>query len=188
MTTSTIYPPPPPPLSTPKPLYDFETVEIPSKYAKAIVAIITAGLVALIVAMEDDEVSSVELINVALALVTAFAVYQVTERNWVKAIVAFIGVGLQALLPFAINGEVTDRQWLIVLVAAIGALGVGVVPNVRQRLAAVVNNNTTVNGGDLPPARPTQLPAEPVPQPTSSTSTMDPVPTYEDPNERPNPT
>lgn len=114
----------------------FEPVELPSKYAKTIVAIAVAVLTAVAAAMSDGVVSSVELAHIGLALVTAIGVYGVPNAPdgaaaYAKAFVAVVGTGLQVLIPFLIDGALTPSQWLLVLVAAIGALGVGVVPNVE---------------------------------------------------------
>jgi hypothetical protein len=122
---------------------DFPTVELPSKYAKAIVAIITAVLTVLIAALGDGKVSDVELVNIVVAFLVALGVYLIpnikdqTVGGWLKAIIAFIGTGLQALIPFLANGHVTNAQWLMVVLAAIGTLAVGIVPNVDP-LAKIV--------------------------------------------------
>ena len=114
----------------------FEPVELPSKYAKAIVAIAIAVLTAVAAVTSDGTVSSVELAHVALAFVTAVGVYGVPNapsgaRAYAKAGVAVVGTGLQVLIPFLLDGALTPSQWLLVLVAAIGALGVGITPNVE---------------------------------------------------------
>lgn len=132
----------------------FDPVEIPAKYAKAIVAIITAVLTVVVTALVDDKLDSVDLVNVGIAFLTAIAVYAVpnihdqTIGAWAKLIVAFVGTALQAVLPFLINGDVSTQQWLLVLLSAIGALGVGVVPNVNpEKVTAqqTVVTNTVLN-------------------------------------------
>lgn len=45
------------------------------KYAKGIVAVIGAAIVALQLALEDNSVSNAEWVTIALALVTAVGVY-----------------------------------------------------------------------------------------------------------------
>ena len=120
----------------PTPAPPFDRVEIPSKYAKAIVAILIAVLTVLVTAMADDVLDPVDLVNVIIAFLTAVGVYVLpnienqTAGAWVKFFVAFVGTALQALLPFLITGDVTTQQWLVVLLSAIGALAVGIVPNV----------------------------------------------------------
>ena len=132
----------------------FDPVEIPAKYAKAIVAILTAVVTVLVTALADNDLDDADLVNVGIAFLTAFAVYAVpnihdqTIGAWAKLIVAFIGTALQALLPFLINGDVTTQQWLLVMLSAIGALGVGIVPNVNpEKVTAqqAVVNTATIN-------------------------------------------
>lgn len=120
-------------MSTPVPA-TFEPVELPSKYAKAIVGLITAVISVVVIAFQDDVVTPVELANIGIAILTAFFVYILPNLprrfwNWTKALVAVAGTVLQALIPFIANGEVTTEQWLLVLLAGLGALGVGIVPN-----------------------------------------------------------
>lgn len=125
---------------TPTPVV-FPPVELPSKYAKAIVAILTSVLTVFAAAMTDGKVTTLELANIAIAFLTAFLVYAVPnfQQNvgaWAKALVAVLGAALQALVPFLVNGTVTPAQWLLVLLAGIGALGVGIVPNVNPAALA----------------------------------------------------
>lgn len=138
----------------------FEPVEIPAKYAKAIVAIITAVLTVIVTALVDDRLDAIDLANIVIAFLTAVLVYVVpnvkdqTVGNYLKVIIAFVGTALQALIPFLVNGDVTTQQWLLVLLAAIGALGVGVIPNVNpEKVAAqtTVVNVATVDQIDSSP-------------------------------------
>jgi hypothetical protein len=113
----------------------FQPVELPSKYAKAIVAIIGAALAVLVVAITDNHVNGEELAHIALAVVTAFGVYMIPNLPsgilaWSKMIVAVVGTGLQALIPF-LGGEMNTANWIVVLMAALSALSVGIVPNVK---------------------------------------------------------
>jgi len=127
----------------------FTPVEIPSKYSKAIVAILFAVLTVFITALSDNHLDPVDLVNVAIAFLSAILVYAIpnikdqTVGTYAKVIIAFLGTALQAVLPFIINGDVTTQQWLIVLLSAIGALGVGVIPNVNPELVAA--QTTVVN-------------------------------------------
>lgn len=120
----------------------FEPVEIPAKYAKAIIAILTAVLTVLVAAMADNRVTQAELVSIAIAFLTAFAVYAIPNfdqnaKAYLKVIVAFVGTGLQALYPLISEGTVSNQQWLIVFLAAIGALAVGIVPNADpEKIAA----------------------------------------------------
>jgi len=115
----------------------FEPVEIPSRYAKAIVAILTAVVTVLAAALTDNYVTHMELAGIGIALLTAVAVYLIPNLpagigRWAKAIVAVIGTGLQALVPLLSSGELSTSGWLMVLVAALGAVSVGIVPNVEE--------------------------------------------------------
>lgn len=121
----------------------FAPVELPSKYAKAIVGLITAVLAVVIVAFQDNVVTTLELANIGVAFLTAFGIYAIPNFRqdigaWAKMIVAFAGTGLQALVPLLAEGHLTTANWLMVLLAAIGALAVGIVPNVNPEQKAVV--------------------------------------------------
>lgn len=116
----------------------FDPVELPSTYAKAVVGILTATLLVVATAVTDNRVEDFEIVGIALALVTAVGVYLIPNLasgvgHWAKMIVALLGTGLQALLPFVTDGEVTLAAWLMVVVAALGAVGVGIVPNVAYQ-------------------------------------------------------
>lgn len=112
----------------------FDPVELPSKYAKAIVAILTAGATVLATAITDNFVTLDERFGIALAIVNAVAVYLVPNLSagvgrYAKLIVALVGTGLQAALPLIVDGTFPPSAWLLVLVAALGAVSVGIVPN-----------------------------------------------------------
>lgn len=123
--------------------HTFEPVEIPSRYAKAIVAIISAVAVAVAAALSDTVVTTTEVAGVGVAVLTAVGVYLVPNLpagpgRWAKGIVALLGTGLQALTPMLSDGAVTPSGWLMVLVAALGAVSVGIVPNVLEQDATPV--------------------------------------------------
>jgi hypothetical protein len=112
----------------------FDPVELPSKYAKAIVAILTAAATVLATAITDNFVTLDERLGIALAIVNAVAVYLVPNLSagvgrYAKLIVALVGTGLQAALPLIVDGGFPPSAWLLVLVAALGAVSVGIVPN-----------------------------------------------------------
>lgn len=120
----------------------FDPVELPSMYAKAIVAIVTAGLTVLAAALTDGVVVLDERLGIGLAIVNAMAVYLVPNLpsgvgRYAKAIVAVVGTALQAALPLIVNGALPASAWLMVLIAALGALSVGIVPNRVLELAPV---------------------------------------------------
>ncbi|WP_460701735.1 hypothetical protein, partial [Myceligenerans halotolerans] len=104
------------------------------RYAKAIVAILTAALGVLVTALTDDVVTLVEVFGIAIALVSAVSVYLVPNLSdgvgrYAKAIVAVVGTALQAAVPLATEGTITTSGWLLILLAALGAVSVGIVPN-----------------------------------------------------------
>src|SRR5687768_14088661 len=112
----------------------FDPVELPSKYSKAIVAILTAALTVLAAALTDGVVVLDERFGIGLALANALAAYRVPNLpagvgRYAKALVAVVGTALQAALPLIINGTLPASSWLLVLIAALGALSVGIVPN-----------------------------------------------------------
>ncbi|MBE1877304.1 hypothetical protein [Myceligenerans pegani] len=116
------------------PTTKFDPVELPSRYAKAIVAIIAAALSVLVTALTDDVVTLAEVLGIAVAVVTAVSVYLVPNLptgigHYAKAIVAVAGTALQAAVPLAVEGTIDVSGWLLILLAALGAVSVGIVPN-----------------------------------------------------------
>ena len=138
-------------MSIPTPPPTFGPIEVPGRYLKAIVAIVTAVLTVFAAATTDGVVSSLEIANVGIAFLTAFGVYAIpnikdqTVGAWAKAIVAVVGTGLQALVPFLVTGDLTTSQWLLVLLAALGALTVGIVPNADPEKVAIQQAVATSN-------------------------------------------
>ena len=112
-------------------------------YAKAILAIITAALAALAAALTDGALSSAEAVTIGIAIVTAVGVYLVPNLDagparYAKAFVAAAGAGLAALATLLAEGlglsQVTLSDWITVLLAILGAVGVGIVPNVSPAI------------------------------------------------------
>lgn len=100
--------------------------------AKTIVQILAAGLSAVAVALTGDGgFSTVELINIAIAIVGAIGVYYVPNADGgplAKSVVS----GLMAVLTLAVNliaDGITMSEWLQLAVAAAGAIGVYGVTN-----------------------------------------------------------
>lgn len=101
-------------------------------YSKALAAVLASGLSAAIVALTGDQVfSNVELINVAIAVVGAAAVFagpNVPHSRYTKAVLAV----LMAVLTLAVNliaDGVTVSEWLQLIVAGLSAVGVYAVRN-----------------------------------------------------------
>jgi hypothetical protein len=121
---------------------DYAYLELPagpmtSRYTKAVVAILAAVLVVFGAAITDDVVTTLEVVNVAIALVTAVGVYLVPNLPagpgaYLKAAVAFLGAGLAALVTVLGSGGLADvhpSAWITVFLAALGGVGVYVLPN-----------------------------------------------------------
>lgn len=116
----------------------FEPVEIPSRYGKAFVAIATAVLAVVVTALTDNAVTLVETLGIVVAGLTAVGVYLVPNLNgsvghYAKAVVAVVGVAVQAAVPLVVDGAFPPSAWLLVLLAALGALSVGITPNTPPR-------------------------------------------------------
>lgn len=111
-----------------------------SRYTKAVVAIIAAVLVVFGAAITDDVVTTLEAVNIAVALVTAIGVYLVPNLPagpgaYLKAIVAFLGAGGAALVTVLGSGGLADvhpSAWVTVFLAALGGVGVYVLPNTDE--------------------------------------------------------
>lgn len=98
-----------------------------SVYAKAIVAVIMAGLTTAAPAFIDDGAfSAVEWINVAISVVTAIGVFYVPNApngTVAKSVIA----GLTAALALAVQliaGGFTVTEWVQLAFAFVSALGV----------------------------------------------------------------
>lgn len=133
---------------------EFEPVELPSRYAKAIVAILAAVVALLVSALTDDHVTLTEVLTIFTAGVTAVGVYLVPNLpagvgRFAKAAVAVVGTGIQAAIPLASDGAITNSGWLLILLAVLGAVSVGIVPNQVPTLAPV--RTLTVNAPTLTP-------------------------------------
>lgn len=118
-------------MTTPQP--GFEPVELPSRYAKAFVAVATAVIAVLVTALTDNVVTVSEVLGISIAFLTAVGVYLVPNLEagvgrWAKAIVAVVGTAVQAAAPL-VDGGWTTSSWLLVALAALGALTVGIAPN-----------------------------------------------------------
>jgi len=129
-------------MTTPTPAPPFEPAPLPpGAFTKAVVGFATAVVTVLVTAFADSRVDAVDLVNIGIAVLTAVGVYWVPNmsegwRVYAKALVAFGGTALQALIPFLIDGPLTTQQWMIVLLAALGALGVTGLPNVKEPVVA----------------------------------------------------
>lgn len=96
-------------------------------YWKSVVAVLVTVFSAVGAALTGDEViSGPEWVNVAIAGVTAAAVFaapNVPGARYTKAVLAAGGASL-AILASAIIGGITTTEWIQILVAGAGAIGV----------------------------------------------------------------
>lgn len=109
-----------------------------SQYSKAIASIIAAALAIVVTTNTADGVSTAEVINITIAIVTAIGVYAVPNvaegfRANAKGAVAFAGAALVAVASAITDGVVTGSEWATVALAALAAVGVVVVPNAQSK-------------------------------------------------------
>lgn len=101
-------------------------------YWKSIIAVVVAILSAVGAALTGDEViSNPEWVNIAIAGVTAAAVFtapNVPGARYTKAILAALGAAL-VVLASGILGGVTYTEWVQIVLAALGAVGVAAKAN-----------------------------------------------------------
>jgi hypothetical protein len=100
-------------------------------YAKAVVAVLVAVAVAIVAALADNSVNTVEWVNVAIAGVTAAAVFaapNVPHAKLTKTVLAVLGAVLAFVATAVVDG-MTTAELIQCLVIAAGALGVYAVPN-----------------------------------------------------------
>jgi len=100
------------------------------EYAKAGLAVVATVLTALVAAFTGG-VTAVEWVNVAIAGVTAAAVFaapNVPGAKYTKAVLAVLGAVL-VFLTSAIIGGLSTPELMQLVVVALGALGVYAVPN-----------------------------------------------------------
>jgi MFS family permease len=125
-----------------------EPIELPSKYAKAIVGLLTAVIGVVVTALADNILDTSELVNIAIFILTSIGVWLVPNLpakvgNILKLLIALLGAGLQALAS-ALSDGITTQEWLLILLAILGAVGVGVIPNTNPALETTVNPDPNV--------------------------------------------
>jgi hypothetical protein len=100
-------------------------------YAKSLLAVLVAGIYAIVAALTDNTITNVEWINVGIAVAGAAAVFTAPNVPGAKT-TKFVLAVITAVLTFfttAVADGVTTSEWLQVLIIAAGALGVYAVPN-----------------------------------------------------------
>lgn len=107
-------------------------MDIIRPYWKSLIAVLVTVLSAVQAAVLNDEVvSSTEWVNVAIAGVTAAAVFaapNVPGARYTKAILAVLGAVLTVLTSVIIGG-VSPSEWIQIALAAAGAVGVAAKAN-----------------------------------------------------------
>lgn len=110
-------------------------------YGKAIIAVLTAAVVAAYQALSGDQnIEPVEWVSVAIAAVTAVGVYLVPlapGARWSKTAVAVVLSVLQVLTT-AILGGLGGDEILLMLITAAGAAGIWIAPAVSTAGTAPV--------------------------------------------------
>lgn len=102
-------------------------------YAKSITYVILAAVTFLVTATTDNAVSGEELVNLAVVVLGAVAVYLVPNfpdgvaKYWKTGITAATAA-LVAVLSFWTDG-ISATEWMQIGIAALAAIGVYIVPN-----------------------------------------------------------
>ena len=102
-------------------------------YMKSLLYIALAVVGVLVVALNDDVVSTDELVNIGIIGVGAITTYLVPNLptgvgQYAKVTVTFVVAALVALQSFLTDG-ITTTEWLQIAVAAFAGIGVYVIPN-----------------------------------------------------------
>jgi hypothetical protein len=110
------------------------SIELPSRYAKAIVAILTAVVGLVVAALTDNVVTTVEVLGMVAFVLNAIGVELVRNgasgaAKYAKAIVAAVFLAVQAAIPIVAEGEITTSGWLLIILAGLNVFAVGTVPN-----------------------------------------------------------
>lgn len=100
----------------------------------------------MVTALADDNLSTLEIINAAIAALGAFLVYQVGAAHGLKTIATFALAALQALVLVIADGsnlaDVSAANWFAIVIAAFAGIGVALVPNKPAR--SVINYTANV--------------------------------------------
>lgn len=103
-------------------------------YAKFLLAVVATVASAIAAAVTDGHITSVEVVNIAIAGLGAIGVVIVPNlpdgvAAYSKAIVAALMAIATALVGFLMAGPVTTSEIVQLIVIALAAVGVFVVPN-----------------------------------------------------------
>lgn len=144
----------------------FEPVELPSRYAKAYVMILTTAVAAVSAALAGG-LSLDEVVSIAVLVLSTIGVYLVPlgsagVQRYSKLLIAVLGTAGQAAVPLLMNGGTVDTSgWLLIFLAALGAVSVGITPNAPaqaefvalRRVLAAKSRETFATGGPVDPDR-----------------------------------
>jgi len=132
-------------------------------YGKSVTYIALAAITFLATALSDSILSTEEILNLAVVVLGAIAVYAIPNlpegfAKYAKTGVAFLTAGVIAGLSVWTDG-VTTTEWLQIIIASFTAVGVFIIPNTPQvvPVVAVASPVDTGNGytGDATQPLPT---------------------------------
>lgn len=109
-------------------------VELPARYAKFIVAALTAIVALVVTALGDGVVTTVEVLSMVAFVLNAVGVEIARNAEtgilrYAKAIVAVFFLAVQAAIPIIAEGEITTSGWLLILLAGLSAFATEKIPN-----------------------------------------------------------
>lgn len=109
-------------------------VELPGRYAKFIVAALTAVVAMVVTALVDDVVTQVEVLSIVAFVLNAVGVELAKNAEtgilkYAKALVAVGFLAVQAAIPLLAEGEITTSGWLLILLAGLSAFATQAIPN-----------------------------------------------------------
>lgn len=103
------------------------------------------------------DISPVNVVNAAVAVIGTIPVYYARPEQWMKTLVAAALGGLQALVLIVANAtsfaQVTPGDWIAVIVAGLAAIGVAYVPNRQAPITATQEGDVfNITNVEAPPA------------------------------------
>lgn len=103
-------------------------------YGKPIVAVLGAVLLTVYNLLDDNHISAVEWVTIAIALANAILTYLVPltpEWPWMKTVVNVVLSALNVLV-IVIVGGLTQQEILEIVIAVLTPLGVGIAPAISH--------------------------------------------------------
>ena len=104
-----------------------------ARYYRSLMMLAGAAAAAVATVVADADTASLAAwIGVGVALVNAFNVYLAPDLPaypWIKPVVAFVGVGLQALVGYESDNTITGQEVALVVIALASWLGVSATKN-----------------------------------------------------------